>query len=1098
MTDAERYAAAGRVFDAVVDLPPDRRVVRVRELCGPDETLEREVESLLAAHESVGEFIEAPAIEVAAALMARDDVVETPPARIGHYEVLSLIGQGGMGDVYEAFDLTLGRRVAIKLPRRALTVDTDAVSRFEHEARAASSLNHPNIITIYEIGGFGDTPFIAMELVEGHALVTAPGEPMPVAVVVRIGRQLAQALAVAHAAGIVHGDVKPDNIMVRRDGYAKILDFGVARLLPGGSRADDGERRSSGRAFGTPGYIAPEQVRGEAASAASDVFALGVVLYELATGGHPFAGDAKPARRAPPDDGAAPRLPSGLVLPPALDRLLRHMLAHDPAERPDAQHVEAVMASLGGATADVGRPDPVRSLPPQRTSFIGRSGEIEALASMLDEPGTRLITLTGTAGTGKTRLALQVAARVADQYPGGLSFVNLAPISDPAMVTGAVALAHGVREVVGRPLVSVLCDELRARGRMLALMDNFEQVAPAAPLVRELLDECPDLTLLVTSRLVLHLSAEREFQVPPLPLPDKDDGPDGLLSYASVALFVQRARVAKSDFALTERNAASVAAICRRLDGLPLAIELAAARIKILPPAELLLRLEHRLDVLGEAAHDRPARQQTLRRAIDWSYYLLAPAEQRLFRRLSVFVGGGTLEAVEAVCNATEDLGIDVLDGVAALVDNSLLVPRAADEDQSRFFMLETVREYARERLEESGEATATRRAHAAYVLVVAEEERPTMTPAEREAWLLWCDREHDNIRAAIQCLVATREAEWGVRLGGALLRFWEQREHLTEGRESLAALLAIPFEPPPTRARARALCHACMLADMLGDRDTAQAEARQAYDMFQQLGDTQGVATTLHALAWQAQLRGRFADARRMLEQTAALWDQLGDAAAADMARSNMASVAKAEGQHDSARALLEQLVVSATRRGDDRAIASALNELGDLAAARGDPVAARRHHDDSLALFRRIDDGWGVARVLTDLASMDMIIGDYEAADRTLAEALHIARGLGHQRGVARRLELLALSACRQTRHAVAVKLASAAVAIRRRIGVAADSMDRQKLESALADARTRLSALECDAAWAEGQIVPPDQLVPRPSRHEGAMPPRTSSDR
>jgi predicted ATPase len=1097
MTDAERYAEAGRIFEAAVDEPPDRRRALVRELCADDERLEREVQSLLAAHDAASGFIETPAIQIAAAMLAEDEAATIQPGRIGDYEVLSLIARGGMGDVYEALDPHLGRRVALKLPRRALTTDTEALRRFEHEARAASSLNHPNIITIYEIDAIGDTPFIAMELVDGDSLAAVIGERMPAAGVTRIGRQLAQALAVAHAAGIVHGDIKPENIMVRRDGYVKILDFGVARLLTGAS-ADERRRDASGRAFGTPRYLAPEQARGEPASAAGDVFALGRVLSELASGGHPFS---VPAGGPPSlsDVDAAPRSGDLPAVAAAFERVLTSMLAPDPGVRPDALQVEVALASLDAVVSGGRRPDRA-SLPPQRTSFIGRNDEIRALASMLVDPVNRLITLTGTPGTGKTRLALQVAARMADHFPSGVSFVNLAPIAEPGLVPAAVALAHGVREVIGRPLVSVLVEHLRDRGRMLMLIDNFEQVASSAPLVRELLDECPDLTILVTSRLVLHMYGEREFPVPPLPLPDDDHGPARLLSCASVALFVQRAASAAPGFTLSERHVSPVAEICRRLDGLPLAIELAAARIKILPPAELLARLEHRLDLLGDAAHDRPARQQTLRRAIDWSYYLLPPAEARLFRRLSVFVGGCTLESIEAVCNAPEDLGIDVLAGVTALVDNSLLIPRTAGEDQSRFFMLETVREYAGERLEDSGDAPATRRAHAAYVLVVAEEETPQMTPAAREAWLQWCDREHDNIRTAIQYLIASGEAEWGVRLGGALFRFWEAREHLTEGCESAAALLAIPFEPPASRARARALCHACLLADMLGDRETAQVEAREAYAIFQQLGDTEGMATTLHALAWQAQVRGRYDEATLMLEQTASLWDQLGDDAGADMARSNLASVAKSEGRHDVARSLLESLVESATRRSDYGAMGSALNGLGDLAVADGDATLARRHHDASLIIFRRINDGWGVGRVLTDLASLDMNAGDYAAADRALTEALHILSGLGHQRGVARRLELLALSAARQARHAAAVRLAGAAAVIRQNIRVPADGGDRQKLESALSESRACLGPREFEMAWAEGQITPPGQLVPPVPGPEadGITLPRTSSDR
>ena len=356
-------------------------------------------------------------------------------------------------------------------------------------------------------------------------------------------------------------------------------------------------------------------------------------------------------------------------------------------------------------------------------------------------------------------------------------------------MASAVARSLGVRESEDLPLEKAIAEHLRTIGRTLLLMDNFEQVSAAAALVQELLDGCPALQVLVTSRLVLNIYGEQEFPVPPLPLPGPGAlfSPSTLMECPSIALFVQRAAASRPDFALTPTNAGAIVEICRRLDGLPLAIELAAARVKILPPRELLARIERPLELLTGGARDLPERQQTLRQAIKWSYDLLTPPEQKLFRRLSVFAGGCTLEAAEAVCNTCEDLGIDVLKGVGSLVDNSLLVQRVSDDGDPRFVMLETFREYGREQLLEHGETAATERAHAAYMLVLAEEETLEMSPAEREAWLRGCDVEHDNLRAAIHCLIATGDGEWALRLGAALFRFWEQRDHLTEGRETLA-----------------------------------------------------------------------------------------------------------------------------------------------------------------------------------------------------------------------------------------------------------------------------------------------------------------------
>ena len=792
------------------------------------------------------------------------------------------------------------------------------------------------------------------------------------------------------------------------------------------------------------------------------MFSLGVVLYELATGTHPFESESTLGTLHAITSNAVPS-PAQWVpdMPPMLERLLLWMLEKPEAARPTAAEVEAELTKLAAGLLEpvdalswaVARAPQRRdhNLPSQRTALVGRGAELASVKDMLLHSGVRLMTLTGPGGTGKTRLAIQVAEDLVLHFDGGVSFVNLAPIADPRLVASAVARSLGVRESGDLPLVKAIAEHLRSLGRTLLLMDNFEQVSDAAALVKELLDACPALKVLVTSRLVLHIYGEQEFPVPPLPLPAAGalSSPATLMQCASIALFVQRAAAGRPDFALTPKNAGAVVEICRRLDGLPLAIELAAARVKILPPGELLARIERPLELLTGGARDLPERQQTLRQAIKWSYDLLTPPEQKLFRRLSVFAGGCTLEAAEAVCNTCEDLGVDVLNGVASLVDNSLLVQRASEDGEPRFVMLETFREYGRERLLEHGEAAATERAHAAYMLVVAEEETLEMSPAEREAWLRCCDVEHDNFRAAIHCLIATGDAEWALRLGAALFRFWEQRDHLTEGRETLARVLGMPGAAAPTRLRARALYCASVLADIQADLDAAEMLSREACGIYRQFDDTQGVATTMTVMAYQAQRQGRYAEATSLFGETVSLWEQLGDVTAVDLATSNMANAAKAGGNFDLARSLLEQVVASSQARGDVRGFASALNGLGDVAASQGNHDSARRYHHESLARYREIDDRWGIARVLADLASVDLQAGEYAEADRSLKEAVQAFRALGHQRGVARQLESLSWCASCQSRDEAAVVLASAAAAIRHKIGAPAKQVEREKIE-------------------------------------------------
>ena len=1102
--NAERYEAIGQLFHRALELPSEKRSAFLRDACGADDDLRQEVESLLAAHQDAGDFVAGPAANVAAEWLARYEGAEaaaepdTVSGRIGAYEVLSRIGRGGMGEVYLAHDTRLGRNVAVKLLQSALTSNPDAVRRFEQEARAASSLNHPNIVTIYEIGDLLERRFIAMEFVEGQSLAAMVGRPTDVTLLARVGAQLARALSVAHAAGIVHRDIKPENVIVREDGYVKVLDFGIARLapLPTVDKAH-ATATSPNLILGTPRYMSPEQARGETATGASDVFSLGVVLYELATGTHPFeSASTLGTLHAITSNAVASPVRWVADMPPILERLLVWMLEKPVAARPTAAEVEAELAKLAAgliepfdALSRAAARAPQRhdhNLPSQRTALVGRAPELDSVKDLLLQNGVRLLTLTGPGGTGKTRLAIQVAEDLAvhfnTYFEGGVSFVNLAPIADPRLVASAVARSLGVRESGDLPLMNAITEHLRSLGRTLLLMDNFEQVSEGAALVKELLDACPALKVLVTSRLALHIYGEQEFPVPPLPLPAPGALflPFTLMDCASIALFVQRAAAVKPDFALTPKNAGAVVEICRRLDGLPLAIELAAARVKILPPGELLARIERPLELLTGGARDLPERQQTLRQAIKWSYDLLTPSEQRLFRRLSVFAGGCTLEATEAVCNTSEDLGVDTLDGVSSLVDNSLLVQRVSEDGAPRFVMLETFREYGRERLLVHGETAATERAHAAFMLVLAEEETLEMSPPEREAWLRLCDVEHDNSRAAIRSLIATGDAEWALRLGVALFRFWEQRDHLTEGRETLARVLGMADAAAPTRLRARALYCASVLADIQADSDAAERLSREACGIYRQFDDTQGVATTMTVMAYQAQRQGRCVEATSLFGETVLLWERLGDVTAVDLATSNMANAAKAGGNFDLARSLLEQVVASSQGRGDARGVASALNSLGDVAALQGNHDSARRYHHESLARYREIDDRWGIARVLADLAGVDLQVGEYAGADNSLKAAVQAFRALGHQRGVARQLESLAWCASCQSRDERAVVLASAAAAIRHRIGAPAKLGERDRIERTLAQARTCISAEAYATAWREGLTATLDRIL------------------
>jgi predicted ATPase len=812
------------------------------------------------------------------------------------------------------------------------------------------------------------------------------------------------------------------------------------------------------------------------------------MLYELLTGTRPFGADdlvalvrAMEAETfSPPSDARWAELVRDLLRARPEERLCdideirrridaisppsdRSPLAPGTTFATVAWRMRAPVPEVAAVTVGMTETSPPRrdNLPRERDAFVGRIAEGSALRAQLER--SQLVTVTGPGGVGKTRLALHVARGLRDDL-AGVAFCDLTEARSADGILYAVA--RGLDVPLGADPVAQLGHVIAGRGRPLLVIDNFEQVVEhAAATVGAWLDRAPDAVVLVTSREPLRLRGETVFPLDVLSLP-LERSREAIEGSEAVSLFVTRAQQSDPVFRFTEDNADTIAQLVRRLDGLPLAIELAAARVKILPPAELRARIEHRLELLTGGARDLPERQQTLRRAIKWSYDLLTPAEQRLFRRLSVFAGGGTLEAIEAVCDTTEDLGVPVLEGVTSLVESSLLVQRG-DDGEPRFSMLETFREYGRDALRESGEAEATERAHAAYMMVLAEEETLEMHPAQRDAWLAACDAEHDNFRAAIHHLVTTGQAEWAMRL--------------SEAQDTLARVLAMPAAQAPTRERARALYGAAVLTDLVSENPlTAEGLATEACEIYRKFGDTKAVATTMVAMAWQAQRRGRYADATALFEETVTLWEGMGDATAADLARSNTATTSKLEGDFAKARGLLQQVATASEARGDVRGVASALNGLGDVASSEGDHNAARRFHHQSLDIYRRIGDRWGIAGVLADLGRVDVEARDYPAAVGSLTGALVAFRDVGHQRGVARQLELLSWCASQQGRDGEAVAMASAAAAIRLKIGSPARDAERGRINEALALARGRMTPDGYADAWRSGRTATLDDLL------------------
>jgi predicted ATPase/class 3 adenylate cyclase len=744
---------------------------------------------------------------------------------------------------------------------------------------------------------------------------------------------------------------------------------------------------------------------------------------------------------------------------------------------------------------------PRHNLPSQPNMLIGRAQEVAAVRERLLCDHVRLVTLTGPGGIGKTRLGEQVAVVLLDDFADGVFFVNLAPISDPGLVAATIAQALEVRERGDQPLRERLKEYLRDK-QLLLLLDNFEQVVDAAPLMGELLAAAPRLKALVTSREPLHLAGEHEYAVPPLRLPDPHRLPplDRLVQYEAVQLFLARAQAVKAGFAVTNENAPAIAEICYRLDGLPLAIELAAARVKLLPPQALLTRLDQRLKLLTGGARDLPARQQTMRAAIDWSYHLLDAQEQTLFARLGVFVGGCTLEAAEAVCSADGDLRVDMVDGIAALLDQSLLQQIAGLDGEPRFTMLETIREYALERLEASGEAATIRQRHAEYFLELAEVAEPQLYGPAQRTWLRRLEAEHDNLRAVLAWSLSARgDVALGLRLAGAIWHFWNMHGYASEGRGWLERALelskaAVP--PPAVAVCAKALDGLGFLTALLGDRTHASLLIEESLALYREIGDRDGMAGELVSLGRMARDQGDYLRAQTLEEEGLALSMQQETAAGISWALFNLGNVALDQG--DTARATgYFQGALDIFRQKGNRLMSGWVQiNLGRVACAQGDFVRALPLFEETLALFGELGYRDGVAQVLLDLARVARVLGDETQATQRFAESLALFRETGRLRDTAYCLEGLAGIAATSGQPQRGARLFGAAEALREVVGIPLPPVNRADYERDVAVARADLDETAFAAAWAEGRAMTLEQamayaLEPTPEEPPTAQP-------
>ncbi len=908
------------------------------------------------------------------------------------------LGQGGMGTVYEGFDQLLDRVVAVKV-LTSKSLGTEGKNRLLAEARAVAKLNHPNIVSVFDAGEDQSLPYVVMEYLQGLSLHEKP--PAGLDEIKQVAQQICDALGEAHIHGIVHRDLKPENVIMTEGGLAKLTDFGLARSL---SSRMSRETSLTGTVF----YISPEQALGKPLDGRTDLYALGVMLYEFSTGQLPFSvGD--PLAVIAQHIHEAPRRPGEINadLPPVFEEIILKLLAKDPQDRfASAADLKAALQNFSSVTFGFSSTLQNHNLPINLTRFIGRAKEIEEVKRLL--AGHRLVTLTGVGGTGKTRLSLQAAREILDDYPNGVWLVELSTISEKDQVVRAVAAALDVRESTGHPLMSSIVEFLKPR-ELLIILDNCEHlIASCADFVETLLTSCPDVRILVTSREALGVQGEVAFHVPSMKLPDLDGLADmnAVWDVESMQLFMDRAVSVKPDFLPAGQDTEAVARICNRLDGIPLAIELAAARVRALPVEEIADRLSDRFRLLTGGSRSAMPRQQTLQALIDWSFDLLTEQEKTLMRRMSVFSGGSTLEAVEQVCSGNGLAEANILDLVTRLVDKSLVTYENMN-GSARYGMLETIRQYAREKLIHVGETESLRCKHLDYFTAFTVNVAPELWRTKQVYWMDRLEQEHDNLRAALEWSLSREQGHelliQGMRMASAVSLFWLVRGHWSEGWVWMNRLLESPganaIHDP---ARTRLLYAAGFIVRSLGDLprtkklfDLAAAEAR-AQD------DQSGLAYSLIGMGEVAINDHALEEAGKLIDQSMDIFKRLDDPVGLLLAYADKGTIASDSQGYEKAREYFNENLEICREIGHQLGVAGTLLALGQIETYFGDRDKGRRLIEESLSIYRVSKDKSGIAGALRAIGLSELYAEEMENSREHYEQALRIDRELRSGPGI------------------------------------------------------------------------------------------------
>ena len=893
--------------------------------------------------------------------------------------------------------------------------------------------------------------------------------PVSVSRLLSIAVQIAESLATMHADDIVHGALTPFSIMIDANDRVRLREPGAA------GRASSPDSSA---------YQSPEQQRGDEGDFRSDQYALGAVLYEMATGRRAItSGRNRVAAEA------VTRLNPQVPMP--LEWLIGRCLEQSPGKRffstrELSNELFAIAGSFGKALPT--RAATPNNLPAQRTALIGRDDELANIWQLVRSADARLLTLTGAGGIGKTRLLVELGRLALDTFRGGVFFVPLDRINDPDLVASEIAKVVNVQQssdsLTSEALLQFLRDHCTAP--TLLLIDNLEHLMEAAPLLTDLLSGTQHLKIVATSRAALRVYGELEVHVLPLSMArDGSGNTEALANSPAVKLFLDRStwmhKTSKDGGAVANEDLAMIAEICERLDGLPLAIELAAARSRVLSLPALLEHVRKPLQFLSGGPRDMPARQQTLRATLDWSYDLLAEDVQKLFRRLGVFVGGATLEAIEAVCNVRDDLGIAPIEGIENLVECNLLNPMEVAPSGTRFTILETMRDYALERLAESDDAAYMQRAHAAYFRVLSEESSLVGDEAHREALYEQFETELGNLRAALDWLTSTGNAEWGLRIACALGHYWQHRGYLQEAYERISKLLELDQKAGDTELRAVALAWRAEFALNSGNFDAAKRHYLESLIISRNLNIVPGILRGLNGMAVVASRTASFDEAIPYLEEALDVArDAGGSASLLGSVMTNVANFVLQQGNYERAQQLQEEAAALFQEAGDQLALAWSLNHQGDIARNRGDQATARRLYEESLARFRELNERLGIAGSLYDLAAITADAGDHAAAIGLNQEALAMYGAMGHKSDIPRVVDALAISAAASGDADRALRLAGSAAAMRKTYRLHAMETGETQLSHSLDRARQQMSGPAATASWLAGWSMRPEQAM------------------